>query len=210
MRFRAIAKKFILFHRFGKQIETELIKDLFPKDELLFDAGCGDGTFSVTLSDNVVGVDLDPMEIGRLNGYSVIGDLSMIPIRNDVFMRYISNSVMEHVPLVREALKDSTRIMKKGGIMVITVPNGKGTYNCILRALFNIIHILDTQEWCDMLEDSGMEIKGVTYYLSTLVRKIYVLTCIFPPLIVASRLFISLLSRVKGGDAGICIVSEKV
>ena len=186
-----------------------MMEDIIPKNSLMLDAGCGDGSFSSSLAQTIVGIDFDSEEIRILRGLGILGDLTSMPIRDDVFSFLISNSVMEHIQNVRKAMNECARISRTDALMIVTVPTGDGMYDFILRILFRLNHLLDADGWCTIIEDSGFKVKNVTKYLPIIVRRLYVLTCIFPPLVIFNQLFVNLLSRVKGGSAGICIVSRR-
>jgi len=201
----------VLFHALGKKQEGLIVKEHLPRDCLLFDGGCGDGTFSHNFSDSVVGLDLDPVEIAPFSGHAIIGSLANIPIRSGVFSYGLSNSVMEHVPSLDASLMECGRILKSGGIFVITVPNGVGVVDSLLKVIYRIENMLTENDWKKKLVNSGFSIIKTVNYLPIIQRRIYVLTCIFPPLIICNWIFIKLLERVKGKEFGaVCLVSRKV
>jgi len=99
-----------------------------PEGGLVLDAGCGTGGTYAALRDRwqVVGCDLVPLAIDhcRRRGMQlgVVGDITALPVRSQVFDAVVTCDVFEHLHKAEpaaEALFDAT---KPGGIIVVTVP----------------------------------------------------------------------------------------
>ncbi len=99
----------------------------------ILDAGCGDGLFARILlggSANKidVGIDSDVVELKkaeRSGAYRelVSCDITHIPLASGAFDTVISNSVLEHIPGIDQALAELNRVLKPGGKLVFTVPS---------------------------------------------------------------------------------------
>lgn len=105
------------------------------------DIGCGMTAFTIYLKEHaqceVIGVDPDVFEAGlKYKGHGVSeefikrtgikfrrGDMTEVPLESDSQDRAFSISVMEHVPphVRRRGMQELARILKPGGLAVITV-----------------------------------------------------------------------------------------
>lgn len=94
------------------------------------DIGCGDGSLLELLKDKggLYGVDISrpQIKIARKKGikafYCNIDD-SKLPFKNDYFDVVISSEVIEHVLVPDKLLQEAKRVLKKGGIFILTTPN---------------------------------------------------------------------------------------
>lgn len=99
-----------------------------PQGGLVLDAGCGTGGTYAALRDRwqVVGCDLAPlaMQYCRRRGMQlgVVGDVTALPVRDQVFDAVISCDVFEHLPEDKPAARALFEATKPGGIIVVTVP----------------------------------------------------------------------------------------
>lgn len=111
------------------------INDLEKKDAYILDIGCGNGNISLALGAlgyNVLGVDIDMVSIANataLNKFEnvrfEVSDANTFSI-NDNFDVIICSEVLEHLEQPWELVKSIYRILKPGGLLVATVPNGQG------------------------------------------------------------------------------------
>jgi ubiquinone/menaquinone biosynthesis C-methylase UbiE len=117
-----------------RAIEAREVYGEFSRRNLkrpVLDLGCGDGRFSRTAfggSSIDVGIDIVRTALSKARGsgsYSclVIGDGSRLPFRDRSFETIFSNSVLEHIPNVDDALQEIQRVLKDGGFLVFTVPS---------------------------------------------------------------------------------------
>ena len=72
----------------------------------------------------VVGLDMDPTHARRLPGYSefVIGTLDNAPLADASFDVVLALDVLEHLDDDVSGLQEAARIVKPGGLLLITVP----------------------------------------------------------------------------------------
>lgn len=117
----------------AKKIIEEL--DIRPGDKIL-DAGCGPGFYIRLLSFlykdiKIIGIDTDIEALSQLrkdnkkkNIRVLYGDLMKpLPFPSNTFDKIIFSEVAEHVPSDTKALKELYRVLKKNGLLVLTVPN---------------------------------------------------------------------------------------
>jgi|GEM_PF-544127 len=112
-----------------------------PKKGLILEAGCGLGQWVVYLSRlgyHMIGVEIVPdcVQMCKTHFPNVdirVGDVRNLPFPDAYFDGYISIGVIEHMIEGPESiLRELKRVIKPGGIAIITVP----AYNYFLRAWY--------------------------------------------------------------------------
>lgn len=134
--------------RLNKLLEDELdmalkrrakraVEELDPQSgDTILDLGCGPGHYLKLLSFlslklHLIGVDMDKDALFQVKknlerkGVSTIdADLmKKLPFQNNSFGKILMSEVIEHLPDDSKALKEVYRIIKKRGVLIITVPN---------------------------------------------------------------------------------------
>ena len=114
------------------KFENQLALDIIRPDNKVLDIGCGIGNFLSKVKDKakeVTGLELNEkaVEVCRKNGLNVfnemIGDHAVHqPAYYDVVCMF---QVLEHIYDVRSFLTDALKALKKGGKLVIGVPNNE-------------------------------------------------------------------------------------
>jgi len=104
-----------------------LIKEHLPKGSVILDAGCGEGALTKKLSEagyDVFAADIFP-ERFKLEKLPIIRcDLnSSLPFSDSSFDSVIVVEVIEHLIHWEGFLQESHRVLKPGGILVVSVPN---------------------------------------------------------------------------------------
>lgn len=123
-----------------KQYEAELILDLLePKQgEVILDAGCGTGIFTLDIlskGSTVIGLDISlPMLIHareKLKGYPfqiVLADILTLPFREAYFDKVVSVTAVEFIKDAKGAVKELFRVTKRGGHIVLATLNSLGPW----------------------------------------------------------------------------------
>ncbi len=118
-----------------KKYEAELILDLLKpgKGEIILDAGCGTGIFTLDIlspGSNVVGLDISfPMLIrsGRkfreFPFYAVLADMSNLPFQESSFDKVVSITALEFIRDAKSAARELFRVTRSGGTVVIATLN---------------------------------------------------------------------------------------
>lgn len=142
-----------------KRRARRLIEELDPcPSERILDAGCGDGFYLHLLSNlgefELVGLDNDSRALAsakrNLKGAKlklVEGDILKTPFKSNHFDKIVSSEVLEHLEDDLSALKELKRVLRPGGVLVITVPNHHYPFlwdpvNWVLEKVFHT-HIKD-------------------------------------------------------------------
>lgn len=120
-----------------KRRAREIILKLDPqKGDKILDIGTGDGYYLYLLSSldiplKLTGTDFDPNALKsarrNLNGRGIKlfhGDLmKKLPFKANSFDKIVMSEVAEHLPDDVRGLKEVKRVLKKDGILILTVPN---------------------------------------------------------------------------------------
>ncbi|MCI5058783.1 MAG: class I SAM-dependent methyltransferase [Flavobacteriales bacterium] len=105
-----------------------LTEDL--KGKKILDAGCGTGWFSKGASDR--GADVTSMDLGegllkqvekKCKSTRVVGSILEMPFEDNSFDVVVSSEVIEHIPEPLKAIDEIYRVLKPGGIVILSTPN---------------------------------------------------------------------------------------
>jgi len=98
----------------------------------VLDIGCGDGILASVLFKEPIdcGLDPDKKELQRAKAAGSYKELicaqaQEIPKPDSSFQTILANSVLEHIPGLKEVLKEAGRVLAAEGRMYITVPTEK-------------------------------------------------------------------------------------
>jgi len=112
----------------GLWLERHLAADQSMR---ILDIGCGAGVYEGVLSshsDTVVGIDLSRESLKNAAktdsvGF-VMGDAGALPFSEGAFGAVVIVEVLEHVKSVNGCLAEARRVLRAGGRLFITAPNG--------------------------------------------------------------------------------------
>ncbi len=109
-------------------IEEELRALRLPDSIEILDAGCGSGRNMVDLArfGTVTGLELADASVAKARsrgvGDVVQASLEATPFEADRFDLAVSFDVIEHLDNDREALRELRRVVRPGGLLLVTVP----------------------------------------------------------------------------------------
>ena len=118
-----------------KKYENQLLLDLLQPqaEELILDVGCGTGVFTLNilgLGTRVVGLDISQPMLLRAGQKAekypfraVAGDMRVLPFADECFDRVVSMTALEFIADGQLAVEDLFRVVKKGGVVVVTTLN---------------------------------------------------------------------------------------
>lgn len=120
----------------------------------LLDVGCHTGSFGAAakqkINCEVWGVEPNPDAAAVAHKYldHVVEDYfqDKISLPNDYFDAIVFNDVLEHLFSPENALKLATKKLRKGGVLVCSIPN--------VRHIDNLKHLIFDKDW--QYEDSGI------------------------------------------------------
>lgn len=121
-------------------IVGQVQKNVTPPAKIL-DIGCGNGNLSMVLGSlgyEVKGIDVDATSIDTAKKNNTFTNVSFDVAdankftMNDEFDLIVCTEVLEHLTVPDELVQSAYRILKPGGTMIITVPNGFGPREALM------------------------------------------------------------------------------
>ncbi|MFA7707430.1 MAG: class I SAM-dependent methyltransferase [Candidatus Pacearchaeota archaeon] len=131
-----------------------------PKNSKILEAGCGAGNYVFSLykmGHKPIGIEIDEkrvkiakeyMKKHRLNPRIInYGDLTKLPFKDEQFDAIFCHGVIEHIKDSELAVKEMSRVLKKGGHVMISVPNRYTWFTLSKLLLMLIDRIFKTRLW---------------------------------------------------------------
>lgn len=166
-----------------RSVELRNFPTTFLKPPIL-DLCCGDGFFCATLGlKHISGCDISERAIQLAKEKGVYSDLKIsdvrkLPYQNSSFNSILSNCAPEHVEEINIALSEVSRVLMKGGHLIMTVPSqlllngfppkkffesiGLGRFGEKLLYEYNKKqthrHVLTLNQWQKLLNEAGLKI----------------------------------------------------
>jgi ubiquinone/menaquinone biosynthesis C-methylase UbiE len=192
-----IAKK---YNELNNKFHWINVKESLKFRHPILDLGCGFGEFSGVFFEGQIemGIDIsldDLIVANKINKYKklVTADARYLPFKDKSFSTIVSISVLEHIPNMQKAIKEAYRVLKPGGIFIITMPtlelNNNLFYPSIFKKIgfidladwyvnkyhqiFKHINILTEKKWVHIVEKSGFKILSVTGTMTTTQTRIF-------------------------------------
>src|SRR3989338_368022 len=138
---------FILQNAKGKILDVgfvacslhERIKENFPKTQIF-------------------GVDIE--EVPKNPNYKQ-GSAEKIPFESEQFDTIVAGKLIEHVKHPNRFVKETRRLLKKGGIMILTTPNRNSWINRLTKNYHTKIHLslFSYPELKELLEKNGLKVE---------------------------------------------------
>ena len=178
----------------------------FIKGNKILNIACGNGHGSRILSKNqveVIGIDNSEKAIqtAKRNYKGLrfeIGDAHNIKYKDNFFDSVVSIETIEHVKYPKKFISEIKRVIKKGGIFVISTPNKK-VENKVCKNPFHI-SLMDKKELFTLLK-KNFQILDI-YYQSPMIKKPFFmpyLAYIFSSLFLSKKII-----KHKKNRTGLC------
>ena len=168
--------------RYIEKIQFELVRDLCIPP--ILDLGCGDGFVAKQYFNKQLfgGLDIDkkPLKKASMTGsYQTIlnADASNLPFYDDSFRTVFSNGAMEHMKDLESVLRELSRILIRGGTLIILVPSDKFLkpvgkisefFGSMVWRQFNNLHnhvnLFSPEQWYRCMSDHGFNVKFIKSY----------------------------------------------
>lgn len=170
------------------QLWQTLINDAVGPGDKVLDAGCGSGIFSFMAAQrggSVLGIDGSASMIDLCNAAQAKHGLANTEFRQAMldeikewpsaeFDVILSSSVLEYVEGFDEILGELCRLLKPGGRLIVSMPNGQALYRKMERLVFavtgrpryyaHVRNVLSSATFADMIESQGLGLTGVRYF----------------------------------------------
>lgn len=152
-------------YEMGKRVR--LIFDTLLTDplagRLVLDAGCGSGVVSALLAGKgarVVSLDISHnllVETRRKTGGDGLaqGSLQTLAFAADTFDYVVSTEVIEHTPSPARSVSELLRVLKPGGILVLTVPHRLWRFSVTVANLLGVRQYRGYENWVGRRELAG-------------------------------------------------------
>ena len=111
---------------------VELVIRYAPPSAKILDLGCGNGISARLLNQadfDVVGTDISPLFLEEAQAWEnpnlryQVCDVLELPFETETFDVICSNELIEHLPDVETALTEMSRVVRKGGKIILSGPN---------------------------------------------------------------------------------------
>lgn len=169
---------------FAKAIEAKTILSFLElkKGEKICDIACGSGQQSIKMAKQgcaVYGIDLNARAIETAKsiakGYDCdfqVGNAEKIPYDSNMFDKVVSVCSLEHFANDEKAIEEMNRVLKPGGILVLTVDSF--TYNGIEKHLqekhrtdCSVVNYYSVSQLTQKLEKYGFEVLKSKYFINS-------------------------------------------
>ncbi|MDP3766291.1 MAG: methyltransferase domain-containing protein [Nanoarchaeota archaeon] len=160
------------------------VRKFIDAKKKILDIGCGEGIFYYELTKrgySIVGIEYSKDAIDnmarKLKGVGVYpkvinADAQKLPIKSNSFDQIICLDVIEHLKDANASIKEMSRVLKKNGALILSVPNELYLTKPILpinfkdhlRAIGHETDGFNYNELKNMLESNGFRIVKYNYY----------------------------------------------
>ncbi|MFA5089763.1 MAG: class I SAM-dependent methyltransferase [Candidatus Omnitrophota bacterium] len=122
-------------------LKTDLYEESLGFDDILFDlARNNDNVFGIDISPKIVAMAEKRAKALNIKLRLLEQDVKKIDFQDESFDLIISNSTLDHFPGIRDALSELHRVLKKRGVLILTLHNKS---NLILYLLCSIMRGLN-------------------------------------------------------------------
>jgi SAM-dependent methyltransferase len=114
---------FLTRRRLMRRVEIAL-KRFSPAGAQCLDVGCGERPYEYLFEKGrYIGIDIaDSGRPGSMKSPDLYYDGKTVPFGNDSFDLVISTQVLEHVPSPGMLVREMVRVLKPGGVLILTLP----------------------------------------------------------------------------------------
>ncbi len=160
-----------------RQAAAQFLRDHAPPDQPLhvLDAGCGTGgmleLYGKWPDVIATGADLSPdaLAFSRSRGHTrlVNADLGLLPFRTGTFSAVTALDVIEHIADDGRAIREISRVLRPGGILVASVPAYQFLWGPHDEALHHQRRYTAV-EFRTLVQAAGLRVEKQTYLLAAL------------------------------------------
>jgi len=189
----------LLFHNARRSKIETMINKFMQESSAVLEVGCAEGhyvRYAVSMSPFVVGLDISQNYLLKAKAASrhshehatrteyVEADAERLPFRDKCFSLVLCLDVLEHLPEPLWAIREIKRVVKKKGILLLSVPTIKSSITSFVHRLPSSlpvlkakgegghIHQFSSYELIEKLRNEqfhALEILGIHNYLTAIV-----------------------------------------
>jgi SAM-dependent methyltransferase len=133
----------------SSRLLATLRNESFPKDGIVLDYGCGNGAYFPYLKQSsleVVGVDISPEAVKQASkepyNAVLLIDKAVAPVPSQSAAIVFSTEVLEHIEDAETAVREFNRLLKKGGLLILTTTSYFSSINVYLSTAIQQKHSL--------------------------------------------------------------------
>ena len=174
-----------IFHLHSiKAIETNIVLDLLDLEaaETICDIACGSGQMSVRMAKaggRVSGIDISDRSVrnARLVGEQhncsfCVANAEILPYKSSVFDRVVSMCALEHFEDDELALQEMYRVLKIGGLLVLTVDSLsyrgiKSSFREFHQRSAHVVNYYTDSQLAVKLQSVGFEVEESKYFINS-------------------------------------------
>ncbi len=127
-----------------KILKTDLYEESLGHDDFLFDlAKNNENVYGMDISSEMVDMAKERAKKLGVNPNLVVQDARKMTFDDDTFDLIISNSTFDHFPEIDEAISECGRVLKTGGVLIMTIHNKNNLLLyllCKIMKFFNKYH----------------------------------------------------------------------
>ncbi len=140
----------------------EYIIQYLPDEGKLLDAGCGIAVLLRMIRKNkpnlkLFGIDFSQVAVKRTQEYGFEARLSIlpdIPYPDDCFDIIVSTEVLEHLENPEKTVRSFNRVLRKGGLVIVSVPKDMGPDHCIEH-----VQDFDEKALAELFKENGFQVE---------------------------------------------------
>lgn len=182
--FYKTAIKKLHYMNFAKAMEAKIISRYLElkKGEIVCDIACGSGQQSIVMAKQgckIYGIDMTEKAIETAESISEeydcdfqVGNAEELPYDSNMFNKVVSVCALEHFENDEKALKEINRVLKPGGILVLTVDSF--TYKGIDKELQEkhknncyVVNYYSVSQLTKKLEKYGFKVEESKYFINS-------------------------------------------
>ncbi|MBU3596007.1 class I SAM-dependent methyltransferase [Polynucleobacter sp. 86C-FISCH] len=176
-------KNLSFLNKYKVKLNNQHERDIFvvdqikkiPNDSLLLDAGCGGqyyrkycshlnyksqdfGKYTIDTKQIIGTIGLGGVDGYRYGRLDYTGDIWNIDEKDQTFDAILCTEVFEHIPFPIESLREFSRLLKSGGVLILTAPS-----NCLRHMDPFFFYTGFSDRWFEkFIAEMGMEIKYIS------------------------------------------------
>lgn len=163
-------------HLYRENLIINFVKEVLKKGKIL-DAGCGSGSLSLALaklgfkvsafdlSDDCVSMVRQKITEKGLDDFISVkkGDATKIAFPDETFDVVISGEVLEHISDDNAVIRECNRVLKNGGICVVTVPINPKLWD-LSDEIAGHVRRYKSSELIKLFKDNGFVIEKIRFW----------------------------------------------